>query len=349
MRRRALRPRWYAAAAAAPPPSPRTRRRRKPSSRPCAHASRRSPAGLGDELKERDALSARLREAELGHHREAPAAGRPAMPRKLAAERRRSELRAEQRRDQNALQAERAALAAQVRAAYMIGRQEQIKLLLNQSNPAEAGRMLDLLRILRARARGENRRHRRPGGTPAGTGRRNRGDKPRNSNPSRDEASREMAGSAACARGARRGARGDRQASAAAAIEELARFKREEQAVESLVADLAQVLQDFPVDRAKLRSTARKAAMARAGRVTARYQEPHAGAAQAMRWNGEMIETARGAKVRAPLLRPRGLRRLAARLGTAAHHRTQRQLHDPLRPCRGAVQIGRRLGSARAM
>jgi septal ring factor EnvC (AmiA/AmiB activator) len=36
------------------------------------------------------------------------------------------------------------------------------------------------------------------------------------------------------------------------------------------------------------------------GRVTAHYQEQHANSAPGMRWNGEMIEAARGAKVRAP-------------------------------------------------
>src|ERR1700682_1251019 len=96
---------------------------------------------LGDELKKRDALSARLREAVLvvtakGHRLDTlRAAG-------VAAERRRSELRALQGRAQKALQAERAALREQVRAAYMIGRQEELKLLLNQSNPASLGRTL---------------------------------------------------------------------------------------------------------------------------------------------------------------------------------------------------------------
>src|SRR5260370_24803343 len=96
---------------------------------------------LGDELKERDALSARLREAELviTAKRQRLDSLRAA---EAAAERRRSELRAEQERDQNALQAERAALGQQVRAAYMIGRQEQLKLLLNQSSPASLGRTL---------------------------------------------------------------------------------------------------------------------------------------------------------------------------------------------------------------
>src|ERR1700722_6011304 len=96
---------------------------------------------LGDELKQRDALSARLREAELviAAKRRRGGALRAAQ---AAADRRRSELRGEQSRDQNALQAERAALAAEVRAAYMIGRQEQLKVLLNQSNPASLGRTL---------------------------------------------------------------------------------------------------------------------------------------------------------------------------------------------------------------
>src|SRR6202140_3935555 len=96
---------------------------------------------LGDELKKRDALSARLREAEL-----VVTAKRQRLDTlrasEVAAERRRSELRALQGRAQNALQAERAALREQVRAAYMIGRQEQLKLLLNQTNPASLGRTL---------------------------------------------------------------------------------------------------------------------------------------------------------------------------------------------------------------
>ncbi len=77
-------------------------------------------ARLGGELKERDALSGRLREAEL-----AITAKRKRLDairgEQAAAERRRSELRREQARNESALAAERAALAAQVRAAYMIG------------------------------------------------------------------------------------------------------------------------------------------------------------------------------------------------------------------------------------
>src|SRR5580692_10559602 len=83
---------------------------------------------VGDELKQRDGLSARLRETELvitAQRRRLDALRAD----EAATERRRAELRGEQLRERTALQAERAALAAQVRAAYMIGRQEQLKLL----------------------------------------------------------------------------------------------------------------------------------------------------------------------------------------------------------------------------
>jgi septal ring factor EnvC (AmiA/AmiB activator) len=84
--------------------------------------------------------------------------------------------------------------------------------------------------------------------------------------------------------------------------QELSQLKREEQAVEALVADLSRVLQDFPVDtQLRFDELRGKLPWPVQGRLTARYQEPRASAAQSgMRWNGVMIETARGAKVRAP-------------------------------------------------
>ena len=73
--------------------------------------------------------------------------------------------------------------------------------------------------------------------------------------------------------------------------------------MESLVADLARVMQDFPVDATQ--SFDQHARHACPGRcradMTARYQEPRGDSSAAgVRWNGVMIETARGAKVRAP-------------------------------------------------
>jgi septal ring factor EnvC (AmiA/AmiB activator) len=253
---------------------------------------------LGDELKARDALSARLRQAELlvTAKRQRLEALRAE---EVTAERRRSELRAEQARAQNALQAERAALGRQVRAAYMIGRQEELKLLLNQTDPAGLGRTLayygyfarersgkiDIIRnqMLRleqlvAEIDQQSTQLRRLA----------------------DDASREMAG-LEHARAERADALAALTKQVASGNQELERLKREEQAVESLVADLARVMQDFPLDAQQSFDRMRgKLPWPVQGRVTAHFQEQHANSAPGMRWNGEMIEAARGAKVRAP-------------------------------------------------
>jgi septal ring factor EnvC (AmiA/AmiB activator) len=253
---------------------------------------------LGDELKKRDALRARLREAELviTAKRQRLDALRAA---EAAAERRRSELRMEQGRDQITLQAERAALTEQVRAAYMIGRQEDLKLLLNQSNPASLGRTLAYYGYF-ARERSDKidtiqSQMMRLQQLVAQIDQQSAQLK-----TLENDAGREMAGL--------EHARADRAAALAALTkqvasgnQELANLKREEQAVESLVADLARVMQDFPVDATQSFDRMRgKLPWPVQGRVTAHYQEQHASSAPGMRWNGEMIEAVRGAKVRAP-------------------------------------------------
>jgi len=55
---------------------------------------------------------------------------------------RRAELAAERRNEEAALARDREALAGQIRAASMIGRQEPLKLLLNQRDPGQTGRVL---------------------------------------------------------------------------------------------------------------------------------------------------------------------------------------------------------------
>jgi septal ring factor EnvC (AmiA/AmiB activator) len=253
---------------------------------------------LGDELKERDALSARLRQAELvvTAKRQRLEALRAE---ETAAERRRSELRAEQARAQNALQAERAALSQQVRAAYMIGRQEEIKLLLNQTNPAGLGRTLAYYGYFARERSGKidiirNQTMRLEQLV---------ADIDRQSTQLKtlaDDASREMA-ALEHARAERADALAALTKQVASGNQELGHLKREEQAVESLVADLARVMQDFPVDAQQSFDRMRgKLPWPVQGRVTAHFQEQHANAAPGMRWNGEMIEAARGAKVRAP-------------------------------------------------
>jgi murein hydrolase activator len=252
---------------------------------------------LGDELKQRDALSARLRAAEL-----IITAKRQRLEslraEEAAAERRKSQLVAEQAAQQSALNTERAALAAEVRAAYMIGRQESLKLLLNQSNPASLGRTLTFYGYFAEERsakidtiQGQVRRLQQLVGEID--------EQSAALKTLENEASREMAGLMS-ARAERADALAAMGKQVASGNQELAKLKREEQAVESLVADLSRVLQDFPVDATLSFERMRgRLPWPVLGRVTAHFQEQHANTAPGMRWNGELIEAERGAKVRA--------------------------------------------------
>ena len=253
---------------------------------------------VGAELKQRDALNARLREADL----EITAKRRRVEQLRAdqaAVERHRDELRAEQARGEAALQSERAALAAQVRAAYMIGRQEQLKLLLNQSDPAMLGRTLAYYGYF---AQQRSRQIDAIGSQAV----RLELEAAQIAEQSTEleklavQADREMM-SVQRARGERSETLAALSKQVSSGNEELAKLKREEQAVESLVAELARVLQDFPVDQSlsfdRLRG---KLPWPVAGRLTARYQQAHEASSPGVRWNGVMIETSRGAKVRAP-------------------------------------------------
>jgi murein hydrolase activator len=92
------------------------------------------------EQVERDRLTRELRSAELSLG-EARANLLELRRQRADAAARRAALLGEQRERESELDDNRAALAGQMRAAYQIGRQEPLKLLLNQEDPALAGRM----------------------------------------------------------------------------------------------------------------------------------------------------------------------------------------------------------------
>jgi murein hydrolase activator len=252
---------------------------------------------MGSQLAQRDTLSARVRETELiiASKRQRVEELRAAQ---LAAERRRAELRAEEGRNLDVLQAERAALAGQARAAYMIGRQEELKLLLNQSNPASLGRTLAYYgyfaeqRSLKIKSiqNDETRLRQLVVQIDQQT---------QELQKLQDETTQEIAGL--------QHARAEHSVAVAALTkklesgnQELGGLKREEQAVESLVADLARMLQDFPTDPSQSFDRMRgKLPWPVLGRLSARYQAPRESSG-GVRWNGVMIDTERGAKVRAP-------------------------------------------------
>jgi len=253
---------------------------------------------MAAQLVQRDSLSARLRETEL-----VIAAKRQRVDELHAgeaiAERRRSELRAEQSRNQNALQSERASLASQARAAYMIGRQEELKLLLNQSNPASLGRTLAYYGYF-AEQRRQKIRSIQDDETRLQQLVAQIEQQTRELQRLEDDATKEIAGL--------QQARAERTVAVAALTkklvsgnQELGNLKREEQAVETLVADLARMLQDFPQDPSQSFDHMRgKLPWPVLGRLSARYQAPRDNSGSGVRWNGVTIDTTRGAKVRAP-------------------------------------------------
>lgn len=107
---------------------------------------------LARDLGQRDELTGELRSAERSLA-EAASALREANIELRATEGRLQKLEAEQRARRAALAAERDSLAAQIRAAYIAGREEKMKLLLNQQDPSRFGRVLTYYDYLnRARA-----------------------------------------------------------------------------------------------------------------------------------------------------------------------------------------------------
>ncbi|HEV7986438.1 MAG TPA: peptidoglycan DD-metalloendopeptidase family protein, partial [Steroidobacteraceae bacterium] len=252
---------------------------------------------IGAELRQRDALSARVREAEL-----VIAAKRQRLEQlraaELAAERRRVELRAEQSRVQNMLQAEQSTLAAQLREAYMLGRQDELKLLLNQSDPAGLGRALAYYGYF-AQQRSAKIESIRTEETRLQQVVAQIEQQTQQLQVLEDDANREIAGL--------QRARAERSEAVAALTKKLSSgnqqlgdLKREEQAVESLVAELARVMQDFPVDATQSFVAMRgRLPWPVQGRVSARYNAARDSSAGGVRWNGVMIDAARGAKVRA--------------------------------------------------
>jgi septal ring factor EnvC (AmiA/AmiB activator) len=96
---------------------------------------------VDSDMRKRDQLSVELREAELGVQTARKGLDEVKAQR-LAAEARLRELEAEQAQRDRELDGERAALAGELRTAYVNGREEQLKMLLNQEDPATFGRML---------------------------------------------------------------------------------------------------------------------------------------------------------------------------------------------------------------
>ena len=249
------------------------------------------------DIEKRDQLSVQLRDAELGVQ-----ASRRKLEevraQRIASEARLADLEREQAQRERELAAERGALAGELRTAYVNGREEQLKLLLNQQDPAAFGRMLayygyfgraraeriagirdklEHLLLLREKIAAETARLR--------------------------ELELQQAQEVDTLKGAQQ-----RRSRAVAAIDtqiksrggEIKRLESQARGLEKLIADLRKALDSVPVARqAPFEPLKGKLPWpVQQGKVLARFGQPRAGGS--LRWQGMLIGTDRGARVRAP-------------------------------------------------
>ena len=249
------------------------------------------------DIEKRDRLSVQLRDAELGVQ-DARKRLEAVRAERIASEGRLRELELERAKLDKELAGERGALAGELRAAYVNGREEEIKLLLNQEDPATFGRMLQYYGYL-GRARAER----------IGSIR----DKLEHLALVREKIAveharlRELEAGQEREVAALRSAQ-EKRSKAVASINnqiksrggELQRLESQARGLEKLIADLRKALRDVPVAKqAPFEPLKGKLPWpVQQGRVLARFGQPRAGGS--MRWQGMLIGTDRGARVRAP-------------------------------------------------
>lgn len=193
------------------------------------------------------------------------------------------------------MDAERAALRSEVRAAYLMGRSEPLKLLLNQEDPARAGRMLAYYGYFgRARA-GEIARIETDVRELDAL---DRSLADEDQQLAALEAQRhDELGQLEQSRARRRTALASLQAESRTSTARLERLQREQSGLESLLRELKRTIESqAPAAHGDFVQLHGRLAWPVSGRLEARYGETRAGA---LKWDGELIATQRGAEVRA--------------------------------------------------
>ena len=222
---------------------------------------------------------------------------------RAASERRRAELRQDQARAAAALSAEQTALAGQLKAAYVGGREEQLKVLLNAEDPATLGRMMSYYSYLgRARAA-------RIAAIKDDAARLEAIDEGLATETARlaslEQDRQREAASFESARSARQRALGELQARIQKGSGELKDLKANAASLEDLLAKLRAALEDFDGEDLLPKNGERRPFAAVRGRLPwpahgkllSTFGEPRAGG---LKWNGLLLGTRAGAEVRAP-------------------------------------------------
>jgi septal ring factor EnvC (AmiA/AmiB activator) len=242
----------------------------------------------------RDALSGQLRSAEE-KVRDARARLGDVRKRLAASDAHLKELAADRARNESALGEQREVLAAELRAAYMGGRQEQFKLLLSQDDPAEFGRMLVYYSYFgRARA-GRIAEIRKIVAALEEATAQEYAERERLA--ALEAESRQELTSVDVARDERSRALKAMNAKIRTRNDSIAKLKREAAALEKLIADLRLAMRDLPPTGGQAFEKVRgRLAWPVPGKLAARFGQARGGG---LKWNGVMIEANRGAQVRA--------------------------------------------------
>jgi septal ring factor EnvC (AmiA/AmiB activator) len=248
------------------------------------------------DAERRDALSGQLKQAdlEIQSARERLSAVRG---RRIESEQKLAGLRNEQAETQRAVAGEREELGAELTVAYMNGRQEQLKLLLNQRDPAAAGRMMAYYGYFgRARAERitsitEHLAHLELLGESIAT----ETARLRELEAENQRDVKALAG----ARERRAQTLAEVQAKLRTRSDQLAKLQSDAQALEKLVEQLRRAIEEFPeLAEQPFQRVKGKLPWPVKGSLLAKYGQLRAGGP--LKWQGVVIAAERGAQVRAP-------------------------------------------------
>jgi murein hydrolase activator len=246
------------------------------------------------EQVERDRMTRALRSAELSVGKARESLGELRRQRAEDAARR-AALTTEKRTRESELDQNRAALAGQLRAAYLIGRQEPLKLLLNQEDPALAARMFVYYGYFgRARA-GQIRLIEDDVGRLAELARELEAEDERLAQLETQQ--REELHELEQARERRSVVLANLETQSHSRAQNLERLRTQQAGLEKLLRELRAAMERFPVEGNDAFSRLRgKLAWPVNGHLVARFGDARAGG---VRWDGVLVATERGAPVKA--------------------------------------------------
>ncbi len=251
---------------------------------------------IHSDAERRDALAGQLKSADKAIQSARERLGE-VRARRAATEKKLSDLRREQADTQRQVDDERAALAAELATAYMNGRQEQLKLLLNQQDPAQLGRTMAYYGYF-ARARAD--RIERIGDHLEHLALLNENISAEAERLKELEAENERnVELLASARRQRAQTLAQVQAKLKSRNQELAKLQRNARALEDLVAELRRAIEEFPeLAEQPFQRVKGKLPWPVNGKVLAKFGELRAGGP--LKWQGIVIGAERGTQVRSP-------------------------------------------------